>query len=95
MIKNTFKPFKLTLYIVDPDLQANLFKNKLERKRNYKKIMLGGSNVIYGVFPSEKDFTGPMFRDIDQASYHIFNQKVIVIPIKDKKTTLMTLQIVY
>lgn len=43
MIKEVFKAQKLTLFIIDPDLQANLFQNKHERKQNYKKLIMGGN----------------------------------------------------
>ena len=83
MVKEVFKAQKVTLFIIDPDLQANLFQNKHERKQNYKKLILGGNTLIYALFSNEQDFTGPMFKDLDEASNHMFNNKVIVIPLKE------------
>ena len=91
MMKEVFKAQKLTLFIVDPDLQASLFQNKNERKQNYKKIMLGGQNIIYGMYNNESDFNGPVFKDIEGAGQHMFNNKIIVIPLKEKKKALMSL----
>lgn len=91
MIKEVFKAQKTTLFIVDPELQASLFQNKNERKQNYKKIMLGGQHIIYGLFSTEAEFSGPVFKDIEGAGHHMFNNKVIIIPLKEKKKTLMSL----
>ena len=91
MMKEVFKAQKLTLFVIDPDLQASIFQNKNERKQNYKKIMLGGQNIIYGLFNNESDFSGPIFKDVDGAGHHMFNNKVIIIPLKEKKKTLMSL----
>lgn len=53
--------------------------------------MLGGQNIIYGLFNNESDFSGPIFKDVDGAGHHMFNNKVIIIPLKEKKKTLMSL----
>ena len=83
MIKEVFKAQKVTLFIIDPDLQANLFQNKNERKQNYKKLIMGGTSLVYALFFNENDFAGPIFKDLDEASNHMFNNKVIIIPLKE------------
>jgi len=83
MIKDVFKAQKVTLFIIDPDLQGHLFQNKQERKQNYKKLIMGGNSLIYAIFLNENDFAGPIFKDIDGASNHMFNNKVIIIPLKE------------
>ena len=83
MIKDVFKAQKVTLFIIDPDLQGHLFQNKNERKQNYKKLIMGGNTLIYALFLNEQDFAGPIFKDLDGASNHMFNNKVIIIPLKE------------
>jgi hypothetical protein len=69
--------------------------HKAERKQNYKKLILGGQSLVYAMFNNESDFAGPIFKDIEGAGSHMFNNKVIIIPLKEKKKTLMSLQVVY
>ena len=95
MMKDIFKAQKITLFIVDTDLQRNIFLNKNEKKQNYKKLIVGGSDLVYGLFPAESDFCGPIFKDVSQAGNHMYNNKTVMIPLKDKKRTLMCLQMIY
>lgn len=94
MIVEVFKPQKATLFVIDQDLQEIMFK-KGERSQNYKKVMLTGSNLIYGIFGQESEFCGPIFKNMDQAGNHMMNNKVIMIPLKSGKKTVMTLQVIY
>lgn len=64
MMKDVFKAQKITLFIVDTDLQRNIFINKNEKKQNYKKLIVGGSDLVYGLFTVESDFCGPLFKDV-------------------------------
>lgn len=95
LIKEVFKAQKITLFIVDSDLQKNIFINKNEKKQNYKKLIVGGSDLVYGLFANESDFCGPVFKDVTQAGNHMYNNKTVLIPLKDRKRTLMCLQMIY
>lgn len=44
---------------------------------------------IYAVFNSENDYMKPLFYDIDQASNFIFNNKTLVMPLKNKKNEVV------
>ena len=39
--------------------------------------------MVYALFFNEQDFAGPIFKDVDEASNHMFNNKVIIIPLKE------------
>ena len=65
MIKSAIKAQKVTLFIIDKDFQNKIFKNKNERKQNYKKMIVGGSSLIYALYNSEEDFSGPIFKSTD------------------------------
>ena len=95
MIKEAFKAQKVTLYIVDKDLQNKIFKNKLERKQNYKKMIVGGTCFCYALFHCEEDFSGPIFKSEDEIQNFYFTNKSILIPLKDKQSTLMSLQVIF
>ena len=81
----------MTLFIIDNDLQGKIFKNKNERKQNYKKMIIGGSCLAYALYHSEEDFSGPIFKSEDEIHNFYFTNKSILIPMKDKNSTLMTL----
>jgi hypothetical protein len=57
--------------------------------------MLTGSNLIYAVFSNPEEFCGPIFKNMDEAGNYMCNNKVIIIPLKDGKKTVMSLQVVY
>ena len=57
--------------------------------------MLTGSNLIYAVFSNPEEFSGPIFKNMDEAGNYMCNNKVIIIPLKDGKKTVMSLQVVY
>lgn len=52
---------------------------------------MGGSSLVYACYTSEAEFAGPVFKTIDDAHNYVFNNKSILIPMKEKKTTLMSL----
>jgi hypothetical protein len=64
---------------------------KNERYKNYKKIMMAGTNIIYGIFNQESEFSGPIFKNLEEAGNHMLNNKVIIIPLKNGKKTIMSL----
>ena len=46
---------------------------------------------MHALFVNEDDFNGPVFKSIDEAGCYMMNNKTMLIPIKEKKTTYMTL----
>lgn len=50
---------------------------------------------MYALYTSEAEFTGPLFKTVDDAHNYVFNNRSILIPLKEKKTTLMSLQVIY
>lgn len=65
--------------------------SKNDRSQNYKKIILSGSNLVYAIFNNPEEFSGPIFKNLDEAGNHLCNNKVIIIPLKDGKKTIMSL----
>ena len=94
-IKDCFKVEKATLFVIDRDLQKFAFKNKKERMFNYKKIMVNGNETMHALYVNEDDFYGPLFKSTEEAGCHIMNNKAIIVPIKYKKITYMSLQLIY
>ena len=43
MVKDVFKAEKVTLFVIDRDMQAAIFRKKGERAQNYKRMILDGS----------------------------------------------------
>lgn len=54
-------------------------------------MIVGGSNLIYALYHCEDDFSGPIFKSVDEIHSFYFTNKSILIPLKEKKTTTMTL----
>lgn len=50
---------------------------------------------MYALYTSEAEFAGPLFKTVDDAHNYVFNNRSILIPLKEKKTTLMSLQVIY
>ena len=44
-LKTVFKAEKLSLFVVAPELQLNLFRNPKERRQNYRKIFVNGGTT--------------------------------------------------
>ena len=57
--------------------------------------MVNGNEVMYALYVNEEDFHGPLFTSTEDAACHIMNNKTIIIPIKHKKKTYMSLQMIY
>ena len=87
-LKTIFKAEKLSLFVVAPELQLNLFRNPKERRQNYRKIFVNGGTTsmseqaVYALYASEEDYCAPVFRDLDEAACHMFSNRVILIPMK-------------
>ena len=64
-IKNIFKPYKSTLFILDKGLQQRTLAYK-DKKRNYRKVLVGSTN-IYAVYALEEDYCTPCFKTIEEA----------------------------
>jgi hypothetical protein len=95
LIKNTFKAEKLTLFVINKDIQDFLFGSKRkDRVKHHRKILVG-NNIIYALFHKEEDYQSPAFDNPKEAGSYINNNKVMQIPIKENNITLMTLYLVY
>jgi hypothetical protein len=57
--------------------------------------MLAGSNILYAVFNQEKEFAGPIFKTLEDASNHMNNNKSVIVPLKSGKKTMMSLQVTF
>ena len=53
--------------------------------------MLSGANIIYAVFNNPEEFAGPIFKNMDEAGNYMCNNKVIIIPLKEGRKTIMSL----
>lgn len=99
-LKTIFKAEKLSLFVIAPELQLNLFRNPKERRQNYRKIFVNGGTTsmseqaVYALYASEEDYCTPVFRDLDEAACHMFSNRVILIPMKALGRVRMSLQIV-
>lgn len=62
IVKSVFKAEKVTLFVLNRDLQDFLFGNKrsIDRVKHSRKINLGNS-TFYGVYHREEDFLNPVF----------------------------------
>ena len=100
-LKTIFRAHQLCLFVLAPDLQLNLFRNPKERRQNYKKIFVNGGThslqeqAVYALFASEEDYCAPVFKDLDEAACHMFNSKVVLIPLKSRTGVKLSLQIVH
>jgi hypothetical protein len=90
VLTEVFKAQKATLFVLDEDIIKFMF-TKNDRSQNYKKIMLTGSNLIYAVFNNPEEFAGPIFKNMVEAGNYMCNNKVIIIPLKEGRKTLMSL----
>jgi hypothetical protein len=73
-------------------LQRRIFSGNKDRKQNYKKLHFEGNENIYAFYSSESDYCEPKFQDMSEANKHLLNNKLILIPLKNKqKQTLMVL----
>jgi len=82
------------LFVLDTDLQSSIISKK-DKQINFKKLMLNGSDVILAFYSGEDDFHAPIFKSIEEAGSYMQNNKIMIIPLKEKKKVFMSLQIVF
>lgn len=94
-MKTSFKAEKVTLFIVNKDVQDFLFGPKMgDKVRNFRKLLVGQSQV-FALFDKEDDFEEPVFESIKKANRYIYNNKVIQVPIREKNQLMMCLFMVF
>ena len=81
MIKQTLKALKVTLFVVDPDMQQKIFGSQKDRKHNYQKLNIAASSV-HAVYCSSEDFMKPIFNDVEEIN-QVFNSKYILVPFSE------------
>ena len=70
MFKDVFKAQKVTLFVLDTDLQSSIISKK-DKQINFKKLMLNGSDVILAFYSGEDDFHAPIFKSIEEAGSYM------------------------
>lgn len=105
MVNELFKAGQVTLYILEQEMQENIFRWQKDpndssiggawggRKHNYKKIFVGQSTV-FAIFT---DYQQPTFGDLKEAKLKVLSNHLIRIPLRnaDSKTPQMVLQVTF
>ena len=90
MIKSVFKPQKITLFILDAEMQSQLMTGKKDLHLNSRKISVSGEDDWIAVYHNEDDYFEPMVPPKHFVETQFTNQRIII-PMKSKGKTLMSL----
>lgn len=80
MTKNVMKAQKVTLFVIDTNLQKLITKNKKDVQMHTKKLFINGVNDWVAVFQSDDEFYEPVFTSQNYMDI-VFNNKSIMLPI--------------